>query len=900
MARVAGETCRLQGELGLSSLAVVLLCAMIPQNVFAQEASIRLHAGWAIQSSEKVTSTGEHISRPGFDAKNWYHTTVPSTVVGVLVENKVYPDPYFGMNLRSYPGMNYPIGAKFSDYDMPADSPFAKPWWYRTEFEIPARFRGKTIWLAFGGINYRANIWFNGTKIADAGETAGAFRRYEFNVTHHVHAGKRNALAVEVLAPEAGDLAITWVDWNPMPPDKNMGLWQEVVLSASGPVAVRNPYVRSKLDLPSHAAARLNVGTQLRNATGRSVRGKLCGRIEGEGAPLEFSTDVELAGHETRDLLIDPERVTALNLRKPRLWWPYRMGEPFLHTLTLDFVTADGSLSDRQTIRFGIEQTTSEFTPDGYLLFRINGRPILIRGGGWAPDMLWRSNPQRRADEFRYVKEMGLNAIRLEGKLEDDEFFELADREGILVMAGWCCCDFWEKWDKWDDAAKQVSVASLTDQILRLRRHPSVLAWLNGSDNPPPADREKAYLDALQQADWAKPVLSSATQKRADYSGPSGVKMLGPYDYVTPNYWLLDSNHGGAYGFNTETSPGPAPPPVESLRRFLPAEKLWPMNEVWGYHSGGGAFKDIRLFARALDARYGEAKNLDDFAWKSQAATYEGERAMFEAFGRNKYRSTGVIQWMLNNAWPGLIWHLYDYYLRPAGGYFGTKKALELLHIQYSYDDHSIVIVNEHAESVPQLRAVAKVYDISLRERFSREATVEATADAATRAFAIPDIADLSPTYFLRLDLYSSLGANVSHNFYWLSSQPDVLNWDKSTWYSSPNSGYADLTGLETLPRVSLKVSASFAMSGEGEEESARVIVENPDESPAFLVRLRVTRGKDGDEVLPVFWADNYFELWPGEKRVINVRFHKRDLAGARPVVAVDGWNVQPISSVGE
>jgi exo-1,4-beta-D-glucosaminidase len=190
------------------------------------------------------------------------------------------------------------------------------------------------------------------------------------------------------------------------------------------------------------------------------------------------------------------------------------------------------------------------------------------------------------------------------------------------------------------------------------------------------------------------------------------------------------------------------------------------------------------------------------------------------------------------------------------------------------------------------------VYDLSLRERFSKETVTDAAADAATRVFAIPDIADLSPTYFLRLDLYDSSRTNVSHNFYWLSTKPDVLDWDKSEWYYTPNSAYADLTGLQTLPKVSLKVAAAFD-EGDGveEEESARVTVENPDKGAALLVRLRVTRGKGGEEVLPVFWEDNYFELWPGEKRTLNVQFHKRDLAGAQSLVAVDGWNVNPITS---
>ena len=191
--------------------------------------------------------------------------------------------------------------------------------------------------------------------------------------------------------------------------------------------------------------------------------------------------------------------------------------------------------------------------------------------------------------------------------------------------------------------------------------------------------------------------------------GATGVKMTGPYEYIAPSYWYLDTKFGGAHGFNTETSPGPAPPPIESLRRMLPEDKLWPINPAWDYHAGGGAFKDIHVFTEALNARYGTAASVEDYARKAQMMAYEGHRAMFEAFGRNKYTSTGVIQWMLNNAWPGLIWHLYDWYLRPGGSYFGAKKANQPLHVQYSYDDRSVVVVNSFYQPFTRMRVVARV-----------------------------------------------------------------------------------------------------------------------------------------------------------------------------------------------
>src|SRR5262249_36112767 len=163
---------------------------------------------------------------------------------------------------------------------------------------------------------------------------------------------------------------------------------------------------------------------------------------------------------------------------------------------------------------------------------------------------------------FRYVKEMGLNTIRLEGKLEDEAFYDLADHEGILTMPGWCCCDQWEQWAKWDAEDQRVAPASLRDQLLRLRNHPSVLVWLNGSDNAPTAEVERKYLDVEAALGWPKPTLSSATEQQGPVSGPSGVKMRGPYDYVPPSYWQNDTEKGGAFGFSTEIGPGGAVPPI--------------------------------------------------------------------------------------------------------------------------------------------------------------------------------------------------------------------------------------------------------------------------------------------------------------------------------------------------
>jgi exo-1,4-beta-D-glucosaminidase len=691
-------------------------------------------------------------------------------------------------------------------------------------------------------------------------------------------------VAVEVLAPQPGDLGINWVDWNPTPPDKNMGLWGAVYLTDSGPLTLRHVYVRTALSLPSLGSADLTVVADVRNTTDRQVRGRLRARIDS----IDASVPVTLAPRERRTIRMTPAEVPQLRLSEPRVWWPYRMGAQNLYAASVE-LESEGRVSEGARVQFGIRQVTTELTSTGARLFRINGRPILIRGGGWSSDVLERPLSRNRLDaQLRYVREMGLNTIRQEGKLEPDDFYDATDRLGILVMTGWCCCDQWEKWDKWDPEDYSVGPESLRDQLLRLRSHPSIFVWLNGSDKPPIAAVEQKYLKVEADVEWDRPVVSSATEAPSTVSGPSGVKMRGPYDYVPPSYWLADTKNGGAFGFATEISPGPAVPPIESLEAMLTREHLWPIDRVWNYHAGGGQFKNIEIFSAALQARYGPARDAADYARKAQALTYEGERAMFEAYARNKYTSTGVIQWMLNNAWPSIIWHLYDWYLRPGGGYFGTKAACEPVHVQYSYDDRSVVIVNDTQESVKGLNVTATVLDFALSDRFSKTATIDLPADGVVRVLNIPSLPDLTTTYYVTLTVTTASGETVSRNFYWLSTKEDVLAWGKSTWYYTPTIAHGDLTQLMSLPRTSVQVESTFEQ-GATPERRGRITISNTGQALAFQLRLKAVDAA-GTEVLPVYWQDNYVSLLPGERREIAVALPTWN--GAVTAIHVEGWNV--------
>ena len=846
-----------------------------------------LHEGWRMQSACKLQTAGESISVEGFAAKDWLQTTVPSTVLAAQVAAGVLPDPYFGLNLRQIPGTDYPIGRIFANLPMAQESPYRCGWWYRTEFKAPAASqKDARSWLHFAGINYRAEIWMNGHKIADSTQIAGAYRTYDLDVTGVLKPGKTNVLAVETFAPTEKDLGINWVDWNPAPPDKDMGLTGEVDLLSTGPVTLRSPLAVTHFLNQTLDAADLTIYAELHNSTDHAVKGL----VSGAAAGVRFEQPVELSPHEDREIVFTPEQFPQLQIHNPKPWWPRQMGEPHLERLTVSF-SVKGQTTDEQSVDFGFREITSELTATGRRLFRVNGKSILIRGAGWSQDMLLRSDDKRLRDQFRLVRDLNLNTIRLEGKLETDEFFHLADQQGILVMLGWCCCDHWEHWKDWTSQDLTIATASLRAQMLRLRSHPSLLVWLNGSDGPPPPDVENAYLKVESETHWPNPVLSSASAASTTVTGASGVKMTGPYDYVAPSYWYLDRQHGGAYGFNTETSPGPAIPSLASRQKFLPDPEAWPTSESWSYHYGSGKFSTLQVFNDAMEATYAKPHSAAEYERLAQAMEYDSERAMFEAYSKNKYASTGVIQWMLNNAWPSMTWHLYDYYLDSGAGFFAVKKACEPLHIQYSYDDLSIVVVNSTYASATKLHAGVRVYNLTGKEIYSAEAIVDAAADSAQRIFSIPEklYQGSDRILFVDLTLADSAGTVVSRNFYWVPTTLTTFDWTKTDYTHTPAMRHEDLTALTSLPQSKVTARAEIESTPRGRE--LRLHLSNSSVELAFQISAAL-RTSSGGLIAPVFWSDNWIELVPGESRTLTTLLP--DTAPADFVIQIAGWNIAP------
>ena len=488
----------------LAAALVFLLITTGPAKSGAEAGSSNttyLADGWSIQSSAKIQEQGQTISSPAFKPVDWYKAAVPSTVAGTLVDDGVYPDPFFGMNLRSFPGMEYPVGTNFSGKPMPANSPFKVSWWYRREFRVTPDPGGQ-VWLNFDGINYRANLWLNGKLIADTNRVAG-------DVSHlHVQRHQRHRASA---AERAGGRGVPARCEQPRP---HVGGLEPDASGQEHGIVARCFRHHNRSGRPAISAG----GVQGRpavagsGASQRLSRARECQRTAAQGhaqrqdrRPSRFEQTVDLAAHQRRRVEFTPDHFAQLNLSKPRLWWPVHAGPQNLYDLNLE-VSVDGKTSDHDLIRFGIREATSQLNDKGYRVFKINGRPILVRGGGWAPDMFLRPSPEREAAQIRYVKDMNLNAIRFEGKTERGRFLEMCDREGIMVIAGWCCCDFWEHWSQWKDNDYDIATESLRDQIRRIRNHPCLITYWYGSDGPPNARAERNYLAVLKELNWPNSV----------------------------------------------------------------------------------------------------------------------------------------------------------------------------------------------------------------------------------------------------------------------------------------------------------------------------------------------------------------------------------------------------------
>ncbi len=881
---------------------------------------LAISGGWELIQASKIDASGEYISQQKLNTDGWYNATVPGTVLTTLVDQGVYPDPYFGLNNLTIP-----------------DDLCRQKWWYRTTFSVPQNLNNKNLWLILNGINYKADIWLNGKLL---GEMRGAFKRGNYEISKQLKENGENILAICIFPPDhpgipheesaktgtgpnGGLLTLdgpTFIasegwDWVPGIRDRNIGIWQDIRLKTTGPVTIVDPQVITDLPLPDTTRAKISIRTEIFNNSDRKKTVLLMGRI----GKINFSKQIIVNPAEHKHVCLTPEEFKQLNLKNPRLWWPNGYGSPELYHLELTAIV-DEDTSDVKSIRFGIRELSYDLTVDfpnkkgeriefnpiedlksgeplfdnqnrreiipqvyvpsllkdinpklfkksaetgaaPYLVIRVNGKKIYCKGGNWGmDDAMKRVSRERLEPYFKLHKDAHFNMIRnWTGESTEDVFYELCDENGMLVWN-----DFWLSTEGYNLNVldQNLFLENAEDVIKRFRNHPSIAVWCPRNEGYAPASLDLKLAKLIAKDD--------ATRLYQGNSRLMNLRASGPWDYLkdAQKYYSI------ANGFSTELGT-PSVPTASSMRKMMPKQDLWSISDTWFYHDLHNGQKD---YIRAIDSLYGPATDLDDFCKKAQMINYESHRAMFEAWNSKLWNNTtGLLLWMTHPAWPSTVWQVYSWDYETFGSYFASQKACEPVHVQMNLNDNEVMVVNSSLRDMENAKVYLNIYNLKGESLFNKMENVQVFPNQLNKVFKMQMPPNLPGNYLVRLSLKDKKGNLISDNDYWRN-----------------NGKTANFLAFNDLKNVKLDVKISDVVQKK-DFVSSYFTISNNTSTPALAVKLNIKGCLSKKIVLPAYFSEGYFTLLPGERKNIKVEYPAQD---GEVEIATDGYNIDSSKNV--
>lgn len=878
-------------------LAAMMACTAL--SILAQERIVLdsklFHDGgsdWQMARISDVSAPGEQISKEGFDSSSWMDAIVPGTVLGTLVHNEVYPDPYWGVNNKLEEGLIPDLATAGRD---------CYTSWYRTTFEVPEAFSGKHVWMQLDGINYRAEVWVNGSLLDVIN---GMFIKDFIDVTDYVKVGASNVLAVKVFpvdVPGAKMLRKEWgatgefhnggdgfigknttmlmsVGWDftfmDGIRDRNTGIWKSVSLYATGDVDLRHPFIKSELRHPDYAQSRETVSVTVVNPS-MSMAGvdvTVKGEIVGEG--ITFEKTAHLLRGAQAEVTFTPDEYKQLIIDDPKLWWPINKGPQNLYELKLTAVVG-GKVCDEVSTTFGIREIVSDMnTPDGSRLFYVNGKKLFVRGTNWIPEAMLKMTDERTEAELRYTRQCGVNLIRLwGGGIEESEtFYRLCDEMGFLVWQ-----EFWLTGDTMHPQDQPMYLANVASTVKNIRNHPSLAYYVASNES----SEVTGTPELLEKLDGTR---GYQTQSECD-----GIHDGSPYKQVNPmrHYENTASDRGSRVdGFNPEYGT-PCLPLAEELREMLPEKDLWPMNkEAWDYRDGNGFLLMTTLYDKMVK-EYGESSSLEEYVRKAQFVGALSYKAVWEVWNYNKLGygdrwASGVLFWHHNNAVPTVGSMMWDWSLEPLASLYAAANALEPLHAQFDYLKNTVSVVNDYYQAFTGYKVKAQVYDIRSKVVFEKSAVVDLPEDGvACDVIRIDFPENISQVNFIKLYLYDEKGKLVSENFYWRSN--DAYE-GKTTVTGPTTSGFQTLSDLGRAD-----VKTTYSVREENGKFFVDVTLKNRSSRIAFFNQIELL-DKDGKHVKPSFYTDNFFCLTPHAQKTVTIETSSR-YTGNGVDLRVSGFN---------
>ena len=622
---------------------------------------------------------------------------------------------------------------------------------------------------------------------------------------------------------------------------------------------------------------------------------------------IRFSKTVNVPGNASLEVRMD-----GIVLKDPELWWPNTYGRQPLYTADVT-LNVNGAVQDRTKFKFGVREFT--YPVDGNRLsIYCNGTRILAKGGNWGmDDGLKTDTPEKYDNKMRLHAEENCTMVRnWVGMTNNRAFYEAADKYGILIWD-----DFWlaNPVDGPNPDNETMFLDNAADKIMKNRHHASLALYCGRNESSPPKTLDEGLKRRTQDYDGTRIYFPNSASDPVGSGGGyaiaampnrnSGTGIKEYFDEV-PNVTLRSE-----CGI-------PNVPSLESMKKFLPEDKLWPINESWAlhdwtYHMNGpantymdalqlykpGAFTvptdNVRgqkpdssdpVFARykkdvlEMVEAAGKAYTLEEFHKIAQLVNYENFKGVYE--GLTVKRSNGFLMWMSQSSWPSFMWQTYDWYLDTNAGYFGAKAANQPTHAVWDPRDDSIVLSNMTPKTYDGIATTMKVFDLRgkvVSEQTWHTPTLGPDAYGIRLATATADFAK-APTdlVFIRLTVKDSAGNILGDTLYW-------HNWKDYMRYESLNS----------LPEVRLRAAVSSksivsAEIGKG-NHAYTVTLSNTSSTPALQTRIRTISSETKEDVLPAFYSDNYFSLMPGESKTVTVEFDPKYLKSGKPLFELSGWN---------
>lgn len=707
-----------------SILITVLLAVCLSATAAVERVSLNSDSRivrWQLRAQDEVSDT-QALHKPGGDRAGWTAAVVPGAVFTSFVEAGVEPDPNFGDNA-------YKVDKK--KYD--------RNFWYRSEFatgDVPA---GERQWICFEGVTRKGEVWLNGQRL---GLLDGFMDRGRFEVTNLLtHDGKPNVLAVLVFvssSPVPNYASPTYIssegwDWMPYVPGRLNGITDDVWFATSGDVSLIDPWIRTKV--PSRSEGIVSLSTEVSNHSAEEKAGVLKGKIM--PGDITFEKPFQIKAGQQRNVGLTPREFPQLTIADPALWWPNGYGDPNLYTCELT-CEIDGKVSDKQLVTFGIKEYSYAYDKKGVFQLSVNGERIYCKGGNWGmSEYMLRCRGAEYDLKIRLHNEMNYNMIRnWIGSTTDDEFYQACDKYGIMVFD-----DFWlNSHPNLPDDIFAFN-RNAVEKIKRLRNHPCVAVWCGDNEGVPQAPLNEWLREDIKVFDggdrWYQPI-----------SREYGLSGSGPWVNAHPIWYFTAYPLGygehklNGWGFRTEIGTTVFTN-YESYKKFMPNPEQWPASpemldrHFFGNSAGNG--RPFRYFS-TVEYNYGKATGTEDFCIKSQLLNIEVNKAMYEGWQHHLWDdAAGILTWMSQSAYPSFVWQTYDYYYDLNGAYWGVRKACEPVHIQWSYADNTVKVVNTSNRAYEGVNATATVYNMDGREvkRYAQQVSASSLPNTARRLMTL-------------------------------------------------------------------------------------------------------------------------------------------------------------------